>query len=758
MSVIPVQSNINSNKYFFTLVEGSTVNAGSISTAQITTSSIGAITANLSTADIVLLNNSTIYSNSVWVDGAELATVNGTELLLNGIPLATTANLSSIQDWSNYPAFSTVDMTNNNILSTNNLYANNINASNAMFTNLVAVNAMFVSTHTSTISSLSMMTDSLAVSSITEFGAAANESYITFNGGDITINSAQGGAGIFLTPTDEVLINGGVAVNYIRAVSSITDVSTINGQSYPPPGTGSTISTFATLSATQWISTPDLRVSSINGAELNGTTIIISSIQTQQVSSAVNNTNLSIVSSVQLRPSGSFSPNLNIDMGLGSLFTNVAGAALGGLNMVVGAVALATGVTAVALARQTKNTTTSTFEMVNTTTQLQISSLGQDVSSIIRYVSSINPETPGLEIFISTIIPAGTPVIRSFSDPMNTISSPSSTIQAFGQWVALPEQGVGGDFSTLTCSTLVARDLVSTGAIDVANTISTNGLSCGFAIANALMSTPQLYVSSVNGSPYPPSQQLLSTFPGNIYVGDSVFAQNQVSTTNLNVSNIISTNGLSCGYAIGSALMSTPQLFVSTIVGANINIPQNLNTSTIATNRISTSIVRAINISSLTLSTGTIIAGATSLASISTNLISTLAINGVSTAAMRTVGDFSSTILWSSLSTTFNPIVSTTLSTFANALVQVNYDTSILSLTNSYNDCQFYLTVGGVSSPIAYTSLPAGIGHYANGSMNFMAALSTGSYNVIGYMNCANNAAGTVVATSLSAIGNIRQG
>ena len=535
MSVIPVQSNINSNKYFFTLVEGSTVNAGSISTAQITTSSIGAITANLSTADIVLCNNSTIYSNSVWIDGAELATVNGTELLLNGVPLATTANLSSIQDWSIYPAVSTVNMDNNNILSTNNLYANNINASNGMFTNLIAVNAMFVSTHTSTISSLSMTTDSLITSSITQKGAGPGESYINLFGGDITINSAQGGGGIYLTPQDEVLINGGLATQFIRGVSSIQDVSTINSIPYPPPGTGSTISTFATLSATQWISTPDLRVSSINGSEFNQNTIIISSVQTDQVSSVVNNVNLSIVSSVQLRPSGSFSPNLNIDMGLGSLFSNVAGAALGGLNMVVGAVALATGVTAVALARQTKNTTTSTFEMVNTTTQLQISSLGQDVSSIIRYVSSLNPETPGLEIFISTIIPAGTPVIRSFSDPMNTISSPSSTIQAFGQWVALPEQGVGGDFSTLTCSTLVARDLVSTGAIDVANTISTNGLSCGFAIANALMSTPQLYVSSVNGSPYPPSQQLLSTFPGNIYVGDSVFAQNRVSTTNLQV-------------------------------------------------------------------------------------------------------------------------------------------------------------------------------------------------------------------------------
>ena len=794
----PMQTNINQSKYFFQLADVSTMNSGSISTGSITTSSLGAINGSISslytdaltastatisslstatafissltsehistnTMDAEYINNSTIYSLAVFVDGAELATIGGSTLLLNGLPIATTNNLSSIADWSLEPAISNVNMNGFSLYSTNTISSVNVQAQNGIFQNLMAMNVFSISSYTSTVSSLNMVSNKINTSTITDL--ANNPGGISLYSGDIYVDTNSAGGGIYLFPTDEVAIANpvggeryGLATQYIRGVSSIQDVSTINSIPYPPPGTGSTISSFQTLTASQWISTPDLRVSSINGAELNSNTIIISTVQTQTVSSAINNVNLSITSSVQLRPSASFSPNLNIDFGLGSLFTNVAGAALGGFNMIVGATALATGITAVTLARQTKNTTTSTFELVNTTTQLQVSTLGQQVSSVIRYVSSVNPQTPGQEIFVSTIIPAGTPVIRSFSDPMNTISSPASSIIAFGQWVALPAQGIAGDFSTIVCSTLVANERVSTTNIDVANIVSTNGLSCGFAIASALVSTPQLFVSSVNSAPYPPTQQILSTFPGSIYVGDSVLVQNQVSTTNLNVSNITSTNGLSAGFAIASALVSTPQLFVSTIVGDNIAIPQNLNVSTVATNRVSTAIVRANNISTNAISTGTIIRGNTSLTTLSTNLISTLAINGVSTAAFRAVADYSSTILWSSLSTTFNAITSTSISTNANALVQVSYDTNILSLTNSYNNCQFYLTVGSVSSPIANTTLPAGIGHYANGSMNFTTPLSTGIYNVVASMNCANNAAGTVTGSYLSAIGNLRQG
>ena len=592
---------------FFLLANMSSMNSGSISTAQITTSSIGAITANVSTltvdtafistasiqtgnfssiytnyissgnADIQDLNTSTIFATAgVFIDGAELTVVGGTELLLNGIPIATTSNLSSIADWAYEPAISSVNMSGFDVLNGGLISSLNVRAGSAFFNNLLAWNILAVSSFTSTISSLSVVSENVSVSSITELGAAPGGSYISFNGGDIYLNSGAAGGGIYFIPTDEVAIQDpatgqtyGLLVQSIRGVSSIKDVSTINNLPYPyiPPGTGSTISTFQTLTATDWVSSSQLFVSSINGSEFNQNSIIISTFVSDSLSSVRGSIQLNIVSSIQLNPSASFSPNLSIDMGLGSLFTNVAGAALGGMNMVVGGIALATGVTAIWQGRQSKTIVQSNYELVNGTTQLQFSTLGQDVSSIIRYVSSVNEQTPGEEYFISTIISAGTPVIRSFSDPLNTISTPSSTIQAFGQWVAVPGTGAIStlEFSTLTCSTLVASNLVSTFAIEVQNVISTNGISAQYVIGEQIMSTPLLFVSSVNNQTYPPPQTAISTFAGNIYVGDSVFVQNLVSTFNLLVGNTVSTNGLSAGYVIASALVSTPQVFVSSI-------------------------------------------------------------------------------------------------------------------------------------------------------------------------------------------------
>jgi hypothetical protein len=616
MSLLTNQTNINQDQAFFLLANMSSVNSGSISTAQITTSSIGAITANVSTltvntafistasvqqgtfssiytgytssgnADLQDITTSTIFATAgVFINGAELTTLGGNELLLNGVPLATTSNLSSIADWAYEPAISSVNMSGFDVLNGGLISSLNVRAGSAFFNNLLAWNVLAVSSFTSTISSLSVVSENVSVSSITELGTAAS-SYITFNSGDIYLNSAAGGSGIYLTPQDEVAIQDpatgqtyGLLAQYIRGVSSISDVSTINNLPYPyiPPGTGSTISTFQTLTATDWVSSAQLFVSSINGSEFNQNSIIISTFVSDSLSSVRGSIQLNIVSSIQLNPSASFSPNLSIDMGLGSLFTNVAGAALGGMNMIVGGIALATGVTAIYQARQKNTIQTSNFELVNGMTQLQFSTLGQDVSSIIRFVSSVNEQTPGEEYFISTIIPANTTVIRSFSDPMNTISSPSSTIQAFGQWVEVPATGGGPlEFSTLQVSTLVAADLVSTFAIEVQNVISTNGISAQYVIGEQIISTPLIFVSSINNAEYPPIPALVSSFPGNIFVADSIFAANLVSSFNMLVGNTISTNGLSAGYTIASALVSTPQLFVSSINNQTYPPPQDV--------------------------------------------------------------------------------------------------------------------------------------------------------------------------------------
>ena len=59
---------------------------------------------------------SSISTQGIVLDGAVLTTAGGSELLLNGIPVATTANLSSLSDWSLDPAISTLNMNGNNLI------------------------------------------------------------------------------------------------------------------------------------------------------------------------------------------------------------------------------------------------------------------------------------------------------------------------------------------------------------------------------------------------------------------------------------------------------------------------------------------------------------------------------------------------------------------------------------------------------------------------------------------------------------------
>ena len=90
--------------------------------------------------------------SKLYVNLQEL-TADSDQLFLNGIPIATTANLSSIQDWSIYAQISTLDGNNQNILGTNLLQAktigvSTIGVSNATITTLVGNNGTFTNLFT----------------------------------------------------------------------------------------------------------------------------------------------------------------------------------------------------------------------------------------------------------------------------------------------------------------------------------------------------------------------------------------------------------------------------------------------------------------------------------------------------------------------------------------------------------------------------------------------------------------------------------
>jgi len=225
----------------------------------------------------------------------------------------------------------------------------------------------------------------------------------------------------------------------------------------------------STLTAFQYISTPELYVSSIigGGLQVNDGFLQISTGDFALVS----------LSTLQFGGLDLGGLNFSFDLGLG----NAIGGFLGGLGALVGGVAIGLG-TGVGLGIQgitnglfslgntrsdsTTNINSNVFETINGTTQLQISTLGNSYpfySSIFRLVSSISPNSvPGQEIFLSTIFPAGTTCVRSVSDPIPLLTTNStintSTIQSFGEWTPFLDPSVTGEdifARNATFSTLV---------------------------------------------------------------------------------------------------------------------------------------------------------------------------------------------------------------------------------------------------------------------------------------------------------------
>jgi len=120
IGVAPLANYINSDTTFWAQ------NQATAGTNSFSTLFVSSLTAG--NGAINILTNSTITTTSINIDGQTLDADSNT-LFLNGIPIATTSNLSSIADWSLYDAVSTVRMRGNDISSVGTIYANggNIN-------------------------------------------------------------------------------------------------------------------------------------------------------------------------------------------------------------------------------------------------------------------------------------------------------------------------------------------------------------------------------------------------------------------------------------------------------------------------------------------------------------------------------------------------------------------------------------------------------------------------------------------------------
>ena len=147
------------------------------------------------------------------------------------------------------------------------------------------------------------------------------------------------------------------------------------------------------------------------------------------------------------------------------------------------------------------------YESINGTTQFQFSTLGAPVYSVFRTTDQQFPnKTFGKEIFTSTIIPAGSKVLRSMSDPyqfplISTIAiSTTNYMQSFGQWHAILEPDSNIYTSTLTADTIKSFTL-SSGSL-IVSSINTNTISSGSALIRNIstnsISTAQITTSSLN--------------------------------------------------------------------------------------------------------------------------------------------------------------------------------------------------------------------------------------------------------------------
>lgn len=291
----------------------------------------------------------------------------------------------------------------------------------------------------------------------------------------------------------------------IPQISTIAgNISTINAD----------ISTLYNLSAP--VSSLSGRVSTLETffQDISGGIVVINELVTDLVSSSVANIPLLNVSTigikVETKPSFSafkslFSIDLGLGQAIGGLLGGLGGATAGGL---VG-VGTGVGLTAQALeqgwgtmmAPRGKNfINQSTFEVLNMTTQLQISTLGDAYplySTIFRTVSTNQPNIePGREIFVSTFFLPGTTCIRSISDPFNLLTGDSnlntSTLQAFGEWTPIIDiSGGGGGYTpTPTFSnvliTYANEPGLAIGKIDDVN------ISTGYAVLPPSVQVPNL--------------------------------------------------------------------------------------------------------------------------------------------------------------------------------------------------------------------------------------------------------------------------
>lgn len=268
MSLVSHQSAVNPKKNFWLASDISTITVQELTTQNLSVTGEGTI--------------SSISTNALELDGAYL-TVSGSNLLLNGVIVATTSNLSSLSDWALDPAIANILPLNTSIdigavnnrfqtgyFSTINANFANIASTTLTLTETVSslfVNDLFASSIVTQDASISSLTSAVAQISSLNAGSATFLSTFANSGNFSTINSLNGtfsnltvstanissitGAGSasnwFQFPAKgDVLFQPDIFGNFQYSLSSVKDITcgNITAQLYgfPVPVLGGTVS------------------------------------------------------------------------------------------------------------------------------------------------------------------------------------------------------------------------------------------------------------------------------------------------------------------------------------------------------------------------------------------------------------------------------------------------------------------------------------------------------------------------------------
>ena len=403
---------------------------------------------------------------------------------INGLP----ATNFDTADWSIYPAIQNVNLGNSSIQGVVSVFGRNTGAgTNPLSVDAGNINTLNLNGSNIDIASYSpagkiSFTNSFAeIGSITPAGLSIN-----------AVNAPSINASTIAAST--ITANTLVALSTVNAISTLSTVKvtasdvrtlTLGASNIASLSLATSNATISSIGA-QNISTVNFTTSNINTSTINGNELIVSTIVLESTIQAEGGSfsNLSaqafstigasiqqgLMSSIVFNPS--ISPQFNVDLGMGN-FLATLGAGLFGVAVAVPTTAgtitygLTKGLASLFEQKPVNNITANTFEVYNYQTQLQTSTLGNRVSTIYSFLSTIpstvvintsniNSTISSVEypFYFSTLSGPNPTCMRSIADPVQTVSTPWTYEQGFGQWVEIPSGGIASNVSTLSLSTL----------------------------------------------------------------------------------------------------------------------------------------------------------------------------------------------------------------------------------------------------------------------------------------------------------------